>query len=541
MCRETVTHSKPMKVADRALRRGWMALLLIAAIGSADRPRPAHLSAEEGAPTLWTDAHGRPTADARHVLRILREASGDGLNPREYSLDRLRSLEHSLDSGSADAPTDVTSFEHTLSAAMLRYLTHVHMGRVDPRSIEFRLDVPPDQHDFPAELRRAVEEGRVAQLPQRWRPPLRQYEQLRAALAAYRPLALAPAMAIPPTTARVVRPGEAYAGVQRLEALLAQVGDLPTPSTTRVGFGGLYDGPVVDGVKRFQRRHGLEPDGVLGSNTMAALRTSLSWRVRQIELALERLRWLPHLDDERLIALNIPMFRLWAWDRGAARTTPRVGMDVIVGRAIHTQTPVFVEEMRAVIIRPYWNVPPSILHNEILPRLERDPDYLRREQMELVRGDGDNATPVGWSNEALRALRSGALRVRQRPGPRNALELIKFEFPNVENVYMHGTPAHALFARSRRDFSHGCVGVADPVALGEWALQDSPAWNRERLQAAMAGTRTIRIALPRSIHVLLFYTTAVAIPEGGALHFADDIYGHDLKLHRALIASAAGQ
>lgn len=470
MCRETVTRLKPMTSAARALRRGGMVLALIAAIAPADRSRLARLHLDEGAPPLWTDAQGRPTADARHALRILGEASGDGLDPGAYSLDRLRSLEHTLDTAPANAPADATSFELTLSVAMVQYLNDVHMGRVDPRTIGFRLDVPPDRHDFPAELRRAVAEGRVAELPQRWRPPLRQYEELRAALAVYRSLPVNPPTTIPPATARAVRPGEP------------------------------------------------------------------SWRVRQIELALERLRWLPHLDDERLIALNIPMFRLWAWDRGAPRTTPRLAMDVIVGRAMRTQTPVFVADMRAVIIRPYWNVPPSILRNEILPRLESDPDYLRREQMELVRGDGDDAATAVWSSEALRELRSGALRLRQRPGPRNALGLIKFVFPNVENVYMHGTPAHALFARSRRDFSHGCVRVADPVALGDWVLQDLPAWNRDRLQAAMAGTQTIHIALPRPIHVVLFYTTAVALPEGGGLRFADDIYGHDLTLHRALMA-----
>lgn len=472
MCRETVTCLKPMHLAARAWRRGWTVLFLIAALGAADRSRVTGLAADESAPPLWTDAQGRPTADARNALWMLSEASGDGLDPSEYSLERLRSLERVLDRAATNLHTDVTSFERTLSAAMLRYLTHIHMGRVDPRSIGFRLVLPRDQHDFAAELRQAVAERRVAQLPQRWRPPLRQYEELRAALAAYRLRASSPSASIPPATARGVRPEES------------------------------------------------------------------SWRVRQIELSLERLRWLPHLDDERLIALNIPMFRLWAWDRGPVRLSPRLGMDVIVGRAIHTQTPVFVEAMRAVIIRPYWNVPPSILRNEIIPRLERDPDYLRREQMELVRGDGDDATPVAWSNDALRALRSGALRVRQRPGPSNALGLIKFVFPNVENVYMHGTPARALFARNRRDFSHGCVRVADPVALGEWVLQDLPAWNRERLEAAMGGTRTIHIALPRPIHVVLFYTTAVVMPEDGALHFADDIYGHDRKLHRALIAQA---
>lgn len=486
----------------------------------------------DGGPPLWTDAQGHLTVSARQALHLLRGAADDGLDPEAYRLDLLERLVRLFDGGTT-TPEDVTSFDLTMSAGMLRYLRHIHIGRIDPRAIGFRLDVPPDRHDFPAVLRRAIDENRVAELTEQWRPPLRQYQQLRGALMDYRAWSRDASIAIPSVPTQAVKPGDAYAGVRELELLLARVGDVPTPRapTQRQD---LYDGALVEGVKSFQRRHGLDADGVLGSKTMAALRTPLLWRSRQIELALERLRWLPHLADGRLIVLNIPMFRLWAWD-GAAPDALRFGMDVIVGRAIRTQTPVFVEEMREVIVRPYWNVPRSILRDEIVPRLERDPDYLEREQMELVRSDRDDAPPVRWSTVALRELKAGTLRVRQRPGPHNALGLIKFDFPNAEHVYMHGTPSHALFARTRRDFSHGCVRVADPVALGEWVLQDVPAWNRTRLEAAMVGTRTLRIPLPQPIPVVLFYTTAAVMPEDGALHFADDIYGHDLKLHRALI------
>ena len=198
---------------------------------------------------------------------------------------------------------------------------------------------------------------------------------------------------------------------------------------------------------------------------------------------------------------------------------PTLAMDVIVGRALSTQTPVFDEEMREVIFRPYWNVPRSILRNEILPLLERDPDYLRRQDMEIVRGPGDNARPVEATAENLVLLRQGALRVRQRPGPHNALGLVKFVFPNEENVYMHGTPAQALFSRSRRDFSHGCVRVENPVALAEWALKEHPEWTRDRIVSAMAGTQSVHVSLPRPIQVILFYTTAVVMPEDGTIHF----------------------
>jgi murein L,D-transpeptidase YcbB/YkuD len=202
----------------------------------------------------------------------------------------------------------------------------------------------------------------------------------------------------------VLHPEESYAGLGVLSRQLAALGDLlagmPAPAGSTA-----YEGTLAEGVKRFQVRHGLESDGVLGKRTQAALRIPLAWRVRQIELALERLRWLPHLGDERLVAINIPMFRLWAWDSIPPSGVPSLGMDVIVGRALSTQTPVFVEQLREVIFRPYWNIPRLIARHEILPILERDPDYLRRQNMEIVRGPGDDAQAVAGTAENLALLR----------------------------------------------------------------------------------------------------------------------------------------
>jgi murein L,D-transpeptidase YcbB/YkuD len=209
-------------------------------------------------------------------------------------------------------------------------------------------------------------------------------------------------------------------------------------------------------------------------------------------------------------------------------------MGVIVGRALNTQTPVFAEEMRYLIFRPYWNVPSSILRKEILPTLARDPDYLRRQDMEIVSGPGDDARPVAMSEESMAGLRRGTLRVRQRPGPKNSLGLVKFVFPNDLDVYMHGTPTPQLFGRARRDFSHGCVRVEDPIALAQWALQDQPQWTRDRILDAMHATGSQRVSLTRPIQVILFYVTAVVMPEDGTIRFAEDIYGHDAKLDRAL-------
>ena len=287
------------------------------------------------------------------------------------------------------------------------------------------------------------------------------------------------------------------------------------------------------GLKRFQTRHGLAADGVVGPITLAALKVPLAHRVQLLEMALERLRWLPELGTRPFIGINIPMFRLWAWDP-AAQADTSISIGVVVGRALNTQTPVMAEEMRYLVFRPYWNLPRSIVLNEVLPALARDPGYLQRHDMEIVRGGGNDAKPVAASTENLAALRAGSLRLRQRPGPKNPLGRVKFIFPNAANIYLHDTPATQLFGRARRDFSHGCVRVENPVALAQWVLQHENGLTRERVEAAMAGTSPRRVELTRAFRVVLFYMTSMVMPVDQALQFADDIYGHDTRLARAL-------
>jgi murein L,D-transpeptidase YcbB/YkuD len=481
---------------------------------------------------VWVDASGSPGSAAREALATLRAASDDGLDPATYHVDLLGRLEAELTAGVRTASASA-EFDAALSASMLRFARHLHLGRIDPRSIGYRLKVRQEDHDFVAMLRTAIARGAVAEIGSALAPPILQYRNLRAALSRYRSLAADPNLPKVPPAPRSVHPGDEYASSAALARLLVAIGDLP-PDQAAPPASARYEGAIVEGVKRFQTRHGLEPDGVIGRRTQAALDVPVAGRVRQIELALERLRWLPDLGDRRFAAINIPMFRLWVWDSIPPDGAPAFGMGVIVGRALDTETPVFVEDMRELIFKPYWNVPSSILREEILPILGRDPDYLEREQMEIVRGPGDDAIVVEPTADNIARLARGALRLRQRPGSRNALGLVKFVFPNEENVYMHGTPAQGLFARSRRDFSHGCVRVEDPVRFAEWALAGQADWNRDRILQAMDGADSFHVRLTRPVQVILFYTTAVVMPEDGAIHFAEDIYRHDARLDRAL-------
>ncbi len=477
---------------------------------------------------LWVGPDGVMTPAAGEALQVLDAAADEGLDPGEYAVASLAwRRAPSAPGAEADA---IARFDVELSRAVLRYLRHLHMGRVDPRDIGFTLTVPRDGHDFAALVRQASG-GRVAELARAWAPRGPQYPALAAALRRYRTLAEFDTPFRVALT-RPVHPGERAPFLAELHARLGLLGDTPPELSAPVD--DLYAGAIVMAVQRFQARHGLEPDGVLGTRTVAHLQVPIRDRLRQLELGMERLRWLPHEADTRLILVNIPVFRLLAWDSVPPSGLPGFTTGTIVGRALSTQTPVFAASLTEVVFRPYWNVPTSIVRGEVLPKLARDPTYLVREQLELVAGQGDAAPVVEATPANLAGLRTGAVRLRQRPGPGNALGLIKFSFPNEHDVYLHGTPVQALFARSRRDFSHGCVRVEDPVGLAVWVLGAQDGWTRDRVVAAMHASVSSRVTLRAPVSVMLLYSTVSVRLDSGELVFADDIYQHDARLDRAL-------
>jgi len=208
-------------------------------------------------------------------------------------------------------------------------------------------------------------------------------------------------------------------------------------------------------------------------------------------------------------------------------------MNVVVGKAVRHNTPVFTDTMEYVVFRPYWQVPRSIIRAELIPRIVRDPDYLAKKEYEVVDSHQNVVAEGTVSGDVLDQLRAGKLSIRQEPGPKNALGLAKFIFPNSYNVYMHDTPATELFAKSRRDFSHGCIRLERPADLAAWVLRDNPGWNAERIRAAMNGSTTQQVNLAHPIPVLILYATVI-VPEDGVVHFYDDIYGHDAALEKVL-------
>ena len=360
-----------------------------------------------------------------------------------------------------------------------------------------------------------------------------EYRLTESALDRYRVLAAEDDGAILPSIPKPVEPGQHYAGVPRLIRLLRLLGDLPTG--TSLPDSDLYDSDLVTAIKRFQTRHGLEPDGRIGKETLAQLNTPLAFRVRQLELALERWRKLPYDPSRPAIVLNLPEFRLRAFGPGH---DPELEMKIVIGRAKKLRTPLLSSQVDTIIFRPYWNVPPSIQRNELIGDIQRDPSYISKNDFELVNRQDAVVAQDTVSDTLFAQLRTGKLRLRQRPGPKNALGLVKFVFPNEYDVYMHDTPAKSLFGRARRDFSHGCIRLEKAGDLAEWVLREESGWPRDRIDAAMQGTETFSVKLKHAIPVATMYVTAVVL-ENGQVHFFDDIYGEDAALEEKIAEAAA--
>ncbi len=484
----------------------------------------------------WTPAwivNGAPTPSALGMIELFKQARLKGLDPADYDGGRWLVRFERLRAHAPNPPAgEVARFDLALTVCAMRYISNLRIGRVNPRAVKFYLDVGPKTLDLARTLRdEFIHAPDPAAIITQVEPPYAGYQRAEAALAHYLELARAgdgPALPMP---AASVHPGGAYAGIAQLAARLRLVGDLP-PAAVASADATRYQGALVDAVKRFQQRHGLAPDGVLGKATVATMNMPLRYRVEQLDYTLERYRWMPLEFPEPPIVVNIPEFILRTMRRQPA---PFLEMRVVVGKAYRHQTPVFTGMLRYVIFRPWWNVPYSITRGELIAKIVRDRGYLASHNYAVFNAAGTLVSDGPVSDATLAGLRSGALNIRQKPGPKNALGLVKFMFPNSYNVYLHSTPAPELFDRSRRDFSHGCIRVRHPVALAAWVLRGRPEWTVDRIEQTMNGNQTVQVNLASPIPVLILYSTAVVEPDG-EVRFFDDIYGYDAELRQALAA-----
>jgi murein L,D-transpeptidase YcbB/YkuD len=473
-----------------------------------------------------------PTPQAQQIIAILLQADEKGLSAEDYDGPRWRDrLAKLKPTASQPSETDAVQFDVALTVCVMRYISDLHIGKVNPKHLDFDLDVQAKKYDLPQFLKAdVVDAPDVASILAQVEPPYPGYQRTIQALHAYLQYAKEYNGQPLPAAGKAIAPGDTYPGVPQLAQFLRLIGDLPADANVAPD-ATVYQGPLVDAVKRFQGRLGRAADGKLTPQTLVDLNVPLSTRVRQMQLTLERWRWLPIGLHAAPIVANIPEFRLRAYDENFKVA---LTMNVVVGKAYDHNTPVFVDRMQYLIFRPYWSVPYSIAKAEFIPKIVRDPDYLEKKGFAVVDSRQQVVTSGVVSSDVLQQLRAGKLFIRQNPGPKNSLGLVKFIFPNSYNIYMHDTPEQVFFSKTRRDFSHGCIRLERPADLAVWVLRDNPGnWNLDRVRAAMNGTATQQINLTRPIPVLIVYATVI-VTEDGIVHFYDDIYGHDATLEKVL-------
>jgi L,D-transpeptidase YcbB len=467
---------------------------------------------------------GRATPQARAVIDALQNSRHKGLNPEDYDASHWTQRLSTL-------PGNAAQFDAELTVSTMRYISDLHIGRVNPRHLKVGFDVASKRYDLPQFLQqKLLPADNVQTVLDQVEPPWYAYRRTETALQSYLALADQDHSQPLPEVSKTLGPGDAYTAAEALAQRLQLLGDLPQGALAEVK-PGLYEGVLVDAVKHFQARHGLAADGRLGKDTLRQLNTPLSVRIQQLDDALERWRWLPDTFSQLPVGVNIPEFvlRCFSADHRVA-----LRMNVVVGKAVRNETPVFAQNMKYIVFRPYWNVPYSITRGEIIPAIQKDSNYLARKNFEVTDQSGKVITTGAVSDEVLAQLRAGKLLVRQRPGNQNSLGFVKFMFPNEHNVYLHDTPAQSFFSQSRRDFSHGCIRLEKPAELAAWLLRDQPRWTLDAVKAAMkSGPDNQQVNLNPPVPVVIIYLTAV-VEENGEVRFFDDIYGHDRTLNAIL-------
>jgi murein L,D-transpeptidase YcbB/YkuD len=517
----------------------WRCLLAWALVSTS-----AWANGVAGEPPLWFEAN-RPSHQAQQAVTLLNNATAEGLVPAHYQAAELARAVAQARNSTPLSLDKQQQLDAALTRAVMRYLTDLRIGRVSPRQARANYDNPdPRTADTAALLRAAVGSQRLTEAAAQLaaEPPMA--SALRRALAQYQALAQHPAWQTPlpalpeplsrkraAGAAQAPPPPQPYTGLPLLAQRLRALGDLPPNAPLPT----LLEGDLLAALVSFQTRHGLQPDGVLGRQTLQQLNVPPAQRAEQIALSLERLRWTPLRQAPRMVVVNVPEFVLRAYDVVDGAIHVKLSMKVIVGKALDTRTPLFDEAMRFIEFSPYWNIPPSIARSETIPHLRADPGYLARLGMEFVTPAGQVITHM--APQYLDAVLSGGWRIRQRPGPKNALGDIKFIFPNNDNIYLHHTPSPGLFERDRRDFSHGCIRVEEPVALAQFVLQDDPSWTEARIREAMTAGQSKTLRLQQPLAVLLAYSTVVV--KGGMVFFYPDLYGLDQLLAKALRQHAA--
>lgn len=476
----------------------------------------------------WFNDKG-PLSLADSLIKSVHEAEFEGLNPKDYHAPVLDSM---LDKIQLDVklklPVNINqsmSLEILLTDAFLLYANHLLSGRVNPETIEPEWLTDRPETDLVAILNQALASRKIKQTLFGLLPNMPCYSRLRAEMTKYKSIAMKGGWPIVPLGPPMKKGDRGYR-VAALSARLISSGDLKQRSLQAIA---VFDDTLETAIRRFQVGSGLKVDGEVGAGTLDYLNKPALDFVRKIAVNMERWRWLSHNLGDRYIMVNIAAFTLEVVENGKTLSN----MPVVVGKD-YRQTPVFSGTMTYVVFNPYWNVPPTITAEDVLPAIKKNPAYLKRKGLEVV-SNGNDQTPIDpytidWS---LYTKDNLPFRFRQPPGTANALGQIKFMFPNKYDVYIHDTPHRADFERTQRAASSGCIRVSDPIHLAEYVLKGNPRWTRQAIIAALDSVKDFTVRLPQPIPVHIFYCTAW-VDEQGIVHFREDIYNRDEAVVEAL-------
>lgn len=493
----------------------------IAGVQLAAMPLIAELYARRG----FTRAFAAPAA-RDDLLRAVYDSEADGLDPEDYLLGALLTARRQGEA--ADASLDArVDYDLLQTEALIRLLYHLIFGKIDPRSLDpswnFTRNVRLD--DPTAFVQALVDSGELYARIEREKPQHEMYRNLKAELARHR--AIAASGGWPPIPAGpTLKPGASDPRVLDLRARLGVATEVPGAASPDAL---VYDDAIAAAVSAYQARHGIDADGALGPATLAALNAPVETHIEAIRVNLERGRWLLRDLDPTFVVVNVAGFGVYYLRDGKVVWSARA----VVGMP-YRETPVFRSTMTHLVLNPTWTVPPSILELDILPEQRRDPATLARKRLEVIDRDGRRVdeSSIDWASATPGNF---AYRLRQQPGPDNALGRVKFMFPNPYSVYLHDTPSKAVFEQSERAFSSGCIRVENPLQLAELLLEGQAGWDRDAIEREVAAGRTLTVALARPVPVLLAYWT-VWVDRNGELQHRPDVYGRDARVAAGLRA-----
>ncbi|WP_191906884.1 L,D-transpeptidase family protein [Adhaeribacter soli] len=474
--------------------------------------------------------NGELVPQANKFKEVISKADQEGLNPDNYKLKNFDQMYKAYVETKDEATQTKLQQELdiALTASYFHYGTDFYKGMVNPRkvsSIDWK--VKKNKIKLNKALQTILKE-RESKYPYYEFAPLHpEYDRLRTALKKYRDLQQFGEW---PKVEEVkkLKPNDVSPQVAVLRKRLLMEYEPQKAKTLNGQNDTLYDANLEVLVKKFQELNGLKADGVIGPATVKLLNIPLDDRIDQLIINMERWRWIPKKFEDKYIFVNIPRYTMHVIENGKEVLT----MKVIVGKSMHS-TPVFSDKLEYVVFSPYWNVPNSIVENEIKPNMLKNPNFLASQNMEIVSGQGKNVKQVSpssidWNSVTAKNFK---LLIRQKPGPKNALGPVKFLFPNEYNVYLHGTPFENLFNQDQRGFSHGCIRLEDPASLAEYLLKDRPEWDPEAIQQAMATGEEQWVTLKAKVPVYIVYFTSW-VDNTGNVHFYQDLYNHDEDLKK---------